>query len=114
MEMFSKILTKKDVRNILLILLDSMDSLPFNDGENFDLHVIDKAGEAWSFPCFIEQSKSKASWCFPCVIEKSKSREFKTLEIKTISSKGFFLLHYMFRKGMEKKRRERKRGGRRA
>ncbi|XWS40002.1 hypothetical protein CRYUN_Cryun18bG0102800 [Craigia yunnanensis] len=53
----SKLLTKSDIEESLLIPTCSFHILPFEEGHFFDIDVIDKTGKAWSFPCFIQQSE---------------------------------------------------------
>ncbi|XVE49122.1 hypothetical protein DITRI_Ditri01bG0057000 [Diplodiscus trichospermus] len=53
--MFSKVLTKSDVEKSLLIPTCSFNVLPFEEGHFFYMNVVDNTGNAWTFPCFIQQ-----------------------------------------------------------
>lgn len=57
MATFSKTLEAEDLKKGLLIPSSFMDTLS-RDGKKFYMHAVDKAGQAWKFPCFIEQSGS--------------------------------------------------------
>ena len=53
--MFSKLLTKSDVEKSLLIPTCSFNVFPFEQGHFFYMNVVDNTGNAWTFPCFIQQ-----------------------------------------------------------
>ncbi|XWS67968.1 hypothetical protein CRYUN_Cryun04dG0050100 [Craigia yunnanensis] len=53
--MFSKLLTKSDIEKSLLIPTCSFNDLPFEEGHCFYMNVVDNTGNAWTFPCFIQQ-----------------------------------------------------------
>ncbi|XP_021286331.1 uncharacterized protein LOC110418041 [Herrania umbratica] len=55
--MISKLLTNTDIEKSLLVPASSLSVLPFEEGHFFYINVIDKIGEGWSFPCFIQQSE---------------------------------------------------------
>ncbi|XWS54862.1 hypothetical protein CRYUN_Cryun10bG0126000 [Craigia yunnanensis] len=55
MKTFSKLLTKSDVEKSLMIPTCSFDVLPFEEGHFFNLNVVDQTGNAWTFPCFVQQ-----------------------------------------------------------
>ncbi|XVF67661.1 hypothetical protein PTKIN_Ptkin10aG0139400 [Pterospermum kingtungense] len=59
MKTFSKVLTKSDVKNSLLIPACSFDVfLRFQQGHFFYMNVVDQTGNAWTFPCFVQQTSS--------------------------------------------------------
>lgn len=54
--MFSKVLTKSDVKKSLLIPTCSFDVfLPFEPGHFFYMNAVDQSGNDWTFPCFVQQ-----------------------------------------------------------
>ncbi|XWS40004.1 hypothetical protein CRYUN_Cryun18bG0103000 [Craigia yunnanensis] len=55
MKMFSKLLTKSDIEKSLLIPACAFDVLPSEEGHFFYMNVVDLTGNAWIFPCFVQQ-----------------------------------------------------------
>ncbi|XVF45211.1 hypothetical protein PTKIN_Ptkin02bG0186800 [Pterospermum kingtungense] len=54
--MFSKVLTESDLEKSLVIPTTcSFNVLPFEDGHFFYMNVVDDTGNAWTFPCFLQQ-----------------------------------------------------------
>ncbi|KAK6240987.1 hypothetical protein SCA6_006376 [Theobroma cacao] len=59
MTLFSKPLTKSDVEKSLLIPTHSFNTLLLEEGQFFNMNVVDSAGNAWTFPCFIQQNNDE-------------------------------------------------------
>ncbi|OAY39812.1 hypothetical protein MANES_10G123900v8 [Manihot esculenta] len=56
--LFSKMLTRTDIESGLCISTSSLSQLPFDEGQQVNMHVHDEGGREWIFPCTIKEDEN--------------------------------------------------------